>query len=363
VAREQKAAPTATVTEGQPTHEVSQQQTSPANGHLSQALTFVPEGTTQVSFVDWAWIKQWKGATALNSTHSIDERMKFLLDLSNDQPLIPQGVWSLYLFEKFSNRWSWDATDLIWEATITRGDEQPLHVIKFREDFDFAPVMAHFLDGSFEESQYDNVTVYSRRIEGPVSQYADAAVFNTAVIPGQNIFVLSAEVQNVHAALDASGKEGNESPISKQVGPMPERVGAQMAALVQIGEGACPFPGPTLRNKIPTANDILAQKASQVHAYSALEVAYHMEGKRAYGVIVFHYPDAVLAQKDLQVRSDEAARGSLVFLARGTSISEFLTLDNATVEGNDIVMRVQPKSGHFLTSMVTEHDKTFAVFP
>src|SRR6476659_6816993 len=85
-ASEQKPPPIATATDEQPTHEGSEQQAPPANDHLAQALMFAPEGTTQVSFVDWAWIKRWKGATALNSTHSTEERMEFFQDLGLDQP-------------------------------------------------------------------------------------------------------------------------------------------------------------------------------------------------------------------------------------------------------------------------------------
>jgi hypothetical protein len=363
-APEPKAPPTATATTPPPTPEASGQPPSPATGGLDQALTFVPEGTTQVSYINWASIKQYFGVPTLNSTHSIEERVKFFAkDLAFQQPMIPQGVWSLYQLDKFSAAWSWDATDLIWEATITKGDEQPISVTKFSDDFDLAPVLAHYLQGSYEESQYDNFTVYSRKADPAASKYADAVVFNTAVISEQHIFVMSSELSKLHAALDTYSMPASDSPVAKQVGLLPQRLGAQMAALVQIGAGACPFPGPTLKTDRQDANDILAQKASKVHSYSALAVGYNLENPRSPGVIVFHYPDSATAKADFQVRTDEAAKGSLVLLERGAPISKYLTLDKALLEGNDIVMRIHLTYGHVLTDMVLRHDMTFGACP
>ena len=227
--------------------------------------------------------------------------------------MFPQGVWSTVEAKNFSDNWSWDVTDLIWDATIKTTDEQPLSVIKFRSDFDFAPVLAHFADRGFVESQYDGVSMYSRSVDGDVSKYTDAVVLNTAVMSDRNILVLSSDASKVRAALDASKMQASEFTVAKETGTFPQRLGAPMAALIQMGAGACPFPGPTLSLNSQAASDVLAQKASQMHTYSALALAYDLGGPNPAGTIVFHYQDATLAQKDLQARSDEIKNGHPAF--------------------------------------------------
>src|SRR6478672_4044777 len=86
---EQKASPRiTTAATAQPTSGKSAQQASLTNNHLVDALAFVPEGTTQVSFLDWEQFKAYGGASALTGKNSSEERKKFFLGpgLGVDQP-------------------------------------------------------------------------------------------------------------------------------------------------------------------------------------------------------------------------------------------------------------------------------------
>jgi len=77
----------------------------------------------------------WRTSTSLNEARHAD-----------------QTAFSAYDLEyaaTHAKNWSWDPTDLVWEAATESADAAPIQVLRFRSDFNFAPVVAHFRQRGF----------------------------------------------------------------------------------------------------------------------------------------------------------------------------------------------------------------------
>lgn len=85
---------------------------------------------------------------------------------------------------ELKENWGFDLLDLEWQARI---DES--YALKFRDDFDFGPLVSRFDECDFETEERDDAVVYSRELDiqdecfadefglGPPMQIANTALF------------------------------------------------------------------------------------------------------------------------------------------------------------------------------------------
>lgn len=123
--------------------------------NLDHALALTPDTTKHLHFTDWAELQHLSG-TNVTSADSLDDRLAFIMPLARDAHAIAT-FYGRDVFLYHAETWGWDATDLLWEAYID-SNGPPVWILRFRKDFDFAPVLAHL-----EARQFPAVTMRARR--------------------------------------------------------------------------------------------------------------------------------------------------------------------------------------------------------
>ena len=350
-------------------------------GHLKQALAMVPADADSVYFTDWALIKAYEGVPGLSSESSMDERTAFIVTafVGNAAKQVPprQAAASKYGLNRFQTHeeiWSWDSTDLVWEATIEVGSAPPAYVLQFPQDFDFAPLLALFDERGFSQNEYQEVTIYSHEMDlgAEWMRKSEFGILNTAVLEGEKRLALSAAIEGVRAILDVQ-KGGAKALIEDPaVEATAERLDQVASAFISSGVDACVSSGDPLQalmgeelsdEQLARLKALLKEDLG-VHLYTGLGIGYRYEENRPVGLIVMHYTNADAAQADLEPRRQLAQEG--ISLVVGQAYSEVLfTLDEATVKKNDLTLQVRPVNDtpQRLFIMISQRDMLFARCP
>jgi hypothetical protein len=259
---------------------------------LGQALAMLPADAYLVSFTDWTLIKTYAGFPNLNSQGSREDRQSFWSAISRGQvPALQVGSDPNTMAEV----WGWDDTDLVWTAAAFTEDSNLGFVLRFRDDFDFAPLLALFAERDFEQGEYQGVTVYSHKptFRADWLRPVDPAILNTALLPAEKMLVLAAEIDNLHALLDvykgkASSVAGNQAALA-----VADRLGGVATAelLPMAGGRQCPTlsVGGILEGSaiMPPEYSRRLQAALanvHLHAYSSFGVGYRYEEGRLIGL-------------------------------------------------------------------------------
>jgi hypothetical protein len=358
------------------------------SSNLDQALRMAPADTGWFYFTDWALIKEYEGYTDISSQDSLDRRMKFLMFGADVQAGTPmrQAMASAYGIQYLRNHaevWGWDSTDLAWEITLESEGSPPLYVLKFADDFDFGPFLALLQEREFTSSEYQGVTIYSHEQDIQAEWLRSTAAFallNTAVIEKERRLVLSSSVDSVYAVLDVFAGDAQSLADDENAQAIAGRLGEVAAAVIAAGPDTCTSFGVEvfLLSHLTAENrERLLEKLREeygldkpltdqdrIHPYIALGVGYRYEGEKPVGLLVFHYASETVAQTDMERRRKLADEGTSM-TTRQPIRETLFTVDEANVEGSDLVWRVSPVNGipRRLFDMVWRRDMLFAVCP
>src|SRR5262249_11027607 len=171
---------------------------------LLQALAVAPATATDLAFTDWSVLKRYKSAQGLTSKSGRDARLRFLASLDQDQAVASGYGLDEAAAKDEASLWSWDATDLIWESTVSGG--APIYTLRLRYDFDFAPVAKHFEERDFHKETYREATLFTHRLDLSVDWAPPLAIFHTALLPSAKLLILSANPSSVRSVLDVVAK-------------------------------------------------------------------------------------------------------------------------------------------------------------
>lgn len=319
--------------------------------HLAAALAHTPTSTRIFAFTDWSFLKRVAGVPDLTSADSMDDRLAFLMPLAIHEQAVASGFGLPYLMTH-AEMWGWDATDLLWEAHHT-GDGPPTWVLRFRDDFDFASVLARLDEREYTTSENNDVTVYSHELDLKVDwiRSSEFAILNIAYLAEENSFILSSRPEAVTATLDAiaQGETLAEQPAMRSVAAALGEVGA--AILAPDGCAMMNF-ADAVGSSSSTAAELLAREIEEsgiTSAYSVLGFGYQVatidREALPLGVFVHHYADAARAEADLAPRRLVATAGDS--LTRNVPYAELFEVVDASVvadangaSGANIVLRL-----------------------
>lgn len=318
--------------------------------HLLQALALVPINASRVSFTDWSLLKKYTNRTDVNSKSDLSKRREFFQAVAKDQAFV--SGYGFSRSETQGDAWSWDSTDLVWEIS-TSDVGAPAFALKFRDDFDFAPLRALFEQRGFSKSDYRGVTIYSHRLDVTADwlRTTEPSILNTAILASEKILILSSTPENVPAFLDVQQRKKEAFGSAKSVQSIATQLGDVPSAFISAGAQAC--------DDFDTGINV-----AKLHPYAALGVAYRSDGNKLVGLIVMDYALAGDAQADLELRHQLATQGESIIAKSPYSQSVF-TLDKASVIGSDLVLQVSPlgNAPRRIFDMVFRHDMLFAACP
>jgi hypothetical protein len=337
---------------------------------LFQALQIIPQNANYLHFINWAHIKKIEGFESVTSTSDRDEWRKFFLNARQKNAV--RSAYGITKLAEHAQVWGWDTADLEWEARLINSSP-PSYVLKFREDFSFAPIIARFEERGFKKSVYQGIPVYSHKIE--LSQdwlrATEFSILNTAVIEDAHMLVMSIDPDFVLTMIDAyqdrfdslADKPNIQAVVSHLDDPIvafisddPCSVFSSQALLARQGI----FPG-VLDQLQAQLND-----RPQLRKYEALGIEYFMEDSQPIGMIVMQFSNVEDANEDLQARQQLAQTGLVRGKDKRTYGEVFFTLgQDAKLNGRQIIFLVKPVDNDpsRLFMMIDLMDLTFATCP
>ncbi len=330
-----------------------------APASLARALALLPVGDAKVTFTDWSLIRQYVSAKDLSSQSPIEQRVEFIARLSKDQSVA--SAYGVAHMLDHAKVWGWDSTDLDWEASTVIG--QPAYVLKFRDEFDLAPVLAHFDERGFAKSEYKGATLYSHKME-PAEwlRATEFAILNTAVLKNEKIFAMSSTPDPVRSLLDVYKREAKALGDDSNIQTLANRLGSVASAYLDPAASDCHVQlGPNIPDVLRKWMEEQSKNAPTVHDYSALAIGYRIEKDKPLGLIVLRYQNASDAQADVEPRRQLAQGPSL--LSPNRTIPELrFRIASIAAQDRDLVMRVEPAGDkpRVLFDMVTQRDMLWA---
>ena len=314
----------------------------PDQSPLARALSFAPSAATGVGFTDWSLIKHYEGAGAINSKSELKDRLHFLLSTTRNQTA--GSFFAQTKAQDHAEWWSWDTTDLEWEASYDLNGSA--YVLKFPEGFDLDGVVGHLRERGFAEVPYAGITIYTHELQLGTdwATTTEFAILNTAVLPEYGMLVMAKTIEDVQAVLNARAGFEHLDSIAGLAGTL----GAPAAATIVTPPASCPFalPGADVR----PGRD-----------YLAVGLAYRYDGDKLLGTIAIGYASEEDASADLDLRTDVATNGKSYRVKKPYSEVAF-TVEGSRVSDSAIVIDVTPVGGRpsKLFQMVLGRDMAFA---
>jgi hypothetical protein len=325
----------------------------PTGATMQEALGYAPISTTLFSFTDWTQIRSHLGIADLTSQAPQEEREGFMR-AQIDLPVA--ALFGGRYFRTHAENWGWDALDLLWETNLTLDNGPIVYVLKFRPDFDFEPVIARFREREFTESELDGLQLFSHEVMVSAEWLGttEFGITNTALDAANGLMMLSIDADSIHAVQEAraAGFTLADWPaftdIANQLGPA-------FTAVLMPGPAACGrFSFDAIVRALLGGASVEAvrerlESLPTMGVYEALGLGYQFErvegSEAAIWSLVMHYPDAALAQADLEPRRRLATEFPSVAL-ENTPYSDLITLVDAEVAGQDLILRLRAVDDH-----------------
>jgi hypothetical protein len=338
------------------------------SNNLVQALSALPVGANHVEFTNWTFIKEYEGFQDVTSASSEEEWVEFLLTV--DERHAAPIVYGRRNLSGHAELWGWDATDLNWEAGV-QITVPPGYVLKFRDDFDFTPVIARFEERDFTASVYQGVMVYTHTHDLSLEWlvFSEFSILNTAVLTDANMLIMSISLENVHNMLDAYYNRAPSLVDNPTVQVTLDTLGDVGAAFISAEACAALSSEAIVRSaSLPeTAEQMKAQLSERppLQEYETFGLGYRYEDAQPVGLIVMHFSDPKQAREDLQPRRQLAVDGLVRDPDPQTYSEAYFTLDKASVRDNQIIFKVTPfdNKPRWFFGMVLRGDMSFATCP
>jgi len=339
------------------------------SGSLAQALSLVPDTVELVTFTDWALVKQSADAGDVTSQSDETQQADLVKWLKEQTPFAAYGFTQI---STHAGDWGWNSLDVLWEVATRVGDN-PVYVLKLRDDLDLDAIYKHFTDRKFQRFTYQGATVFAFNSGMPGAGGADwttttqRSIYTTGVLEDQKVLIMSYQPRNVQAILDLN------AGLAKSLGESDEikSTSAVLAEKPSVFMAKASFTCKSLdtwAKDLGITGDAIGRfketfSTEPVHAYSVFGMGYAHEGDTVVGTVVMHYEKAEDAKADQAARENDLRQG--MSLNNGQPYTSLLTLDSVTVQGNDLVLQVLPvnNSPKTLWSMITRQDMAYARCP
>jgi len=317
---------------------------------LDQVLGFVPRQISEamVLFTNWSHIKDQLGLELLTSESSLDLRIELVTRISQDQAAA--SAYGLSHMRSHAEEWGWDTADLDWEANIISQNLPPTYILKFRDGFDFTPLIERFLERGFIQTESHVATIFSHELAvgADWARTTELSIHETAYLAEENMLILSSFGVEAFLTVVAGERESlTEDTFARAA---TAQLGDPYSAILLLGPGEClrftPNPILELIGTIPT-NERLAELRTMLEdkqllvPYRALGVGYRYEETRPIGTIVFEYDAPELAEMDLYARCVLAEEGISTYFDAPINESYFTVLESG-VQDSGLILTVAP---------------------
>ena len=296
---------------------------------LMQALALVPNEVEAISFTDWSRVKTSFG---LANNNDID-LAKFATQIKEKTPF---ALYGLQYVETHAKDWGWGTADLMWEA-VTRVGENPVYLLKLRDDFDLTAMTDKFDTRKFTQFNYQGATVYLHPASAQdYDKTTQRAVNVVALLPEEKLLVLSYQAKSVQTVLDVNAALGPVFGTNPIISTLAQQMGDLDSIMLARPALTCRTLDTLIKEQGVSGEALKKVQASYagqtVHAYDALGVGYQITAGKTTGHIHMAYANADDAKVDLPVRQDNIEKG--LSLSAQQPYSTFFKLDKAEIADN-----------------------------
>ena len=297
---------------------------------LLQALSVVPDSVEAVSFTDWARVKTSFGLDPVAKA----DLAKFAAQIKEKTPF---AIFGLQYIDTHANDWGWNTADLLWEAATRVGDN-PVYLLKLRDDFDLSAIESKLDAHKFTKFDYQGATVYQHPTgTQDYDKTTQRAINVTAILPIEKLLVLSYQAKSVQTILDVNATGTPGLVTNTAIGTLAQQLGASDSAMLARAALTCRKLDTLISEQGvsgETLKKVQAAYAGQtVHAYDALGVGYQIGAGKTTGQIYMTYAKADDAKADLPVRQSNLETG--LSLSAQQPYSAFFKLDKAELAGDN----------------------------
>lgn len=334
-----------------------------ANG-LAQAMTLVPDSAELVTFTDWSRVKAGADAADVTGASATAQQTTLATWLKEQTPFAAYGFSQI---ETHVKDWGWNSLDLLWEAATRVGDN-PVYLLKLRDDVDLDAIKKHFEERKFSKFAYQGATVFAfNGSSADWTKTTQRSIFTTAIFEDEKLLVMSYQPKNVQAILELNAKKGQALADAEAMKSLVATLGEKPSAFLAKASFACKTLD-AMAKDIGLHPEALGKfkesfTTEPVHAYSSFGLGYDLEEGKTIGTVVLHYDKAEDAKADMSTRQSDLKQG--ISLTSMKPYTEVLTLDKATLQDSDIVLQVVPvnNSPKTLWSMISRQDMAYARCP
>jgi len=264
---------------------------APENAYLEQALAQMPADVARFAFTDWRRVRRYHDFQGNSKLTARDERVAYMLDVMKMTQAAAHMDSAHFLFQ--AQNWGWDSTDLLWEAQAHRlWLTESVFILRFRDDFDFAPLYALLRERRFLTTSHRGRTVHAVPLgRNPDWHYRSHLAHHAlAIIPDEKLLIMAATPDPIHHVLAVrAGADSallDQPAVVRALDPLRDHAAVEM----HLGTNICrrfgrgPSPGMALT------------------PYNLLAAGYLYEGERQSDLLLFHYEDERQAATDLNSR-------------------------------------------------------------
>ncbi len=307
--------------------------------YLEAALAHSPTATDSFAFTNWTLLKQVAGVPNLTSADSIEERLTFMSSLAMDEQALASSFGNRY-FSIHAETWGWDSTDLLWEANLTL-EGPPVYLLRFRDDFDFAPVLARLDERNYSTTEHGGTTLYSHEMDLGVNwlRTTELSILNIAVFEEEKLFALASAPDSVTVVLDAIAEGATLARLPAMRSVAAALGDASAAILTPLGCQPFDVASVLLRGSTEEIEETIEEMRQYGISgiYTVFGLGYRVETyedeseeeSKGVGTFVHHYPLAEQAEADLVPRRLVAETGTS--LTTGIPFAELFKVIDAEV--------------------------------
>lgn len=297
---------------------------------LQIALSLLPAHAHRAAFTDWQQLKQHHQLPALTSHQDMPTRSRFMRQVLQGSQA-PAAMDSAF-FRYQAENWGWDSTDLLWEAAAHFEQmTASVHILRFRDDYDFSVVTSHLQQSSeYDQIEIDDTLIYAAPLTTQAEWHdrSPLAHHNMAVLADEHLLIMSPVAESVQAVLAVRyGRQPALSTIPTISQTMPQLVGLAGVDLY-IGQATCEQFNPSYQGGHGT--DLGATQLSQWPAqpYQLLAAGHIFNVSTQADKMIFVYEDTAVAATDFELRQNLLRQGKSPL--RETPYSQQFVLEEAT---------------------------------
>ena len=292
---------------------------APGPPYLEQALAQIPADARRFAFTDWRRVRAYHSFQGDSQRTGRDQRAAYMLDVMKMSQAAAQMDSAHFLFQ--AQNWGWDSTDLLWEAQahwlwLT----ESVFLLRFRDDFDFAPLRALLAQRAFTPAGHRGQTIHATPLDHNPDWHfrSHLAHHAMAILPAEKLLIMAPTPEPIHRVLAV--RDGAAAALLDQpaVAGVLHPLLPQAAVEMQLGPNVCRRFG-------------RGQPAAGLSPYTLLAAAYLFEGQQQRDLLLLHYENGRQAAADLDGR--RAAFQDGVSPRREVAYGEEFALEEAAVDG------------------------------